>query len=71
MGLGTGDLRVSEVRLREKITRIVSLCGHRIEYERVRLIDVVILPNLNFLILTLKDAMKLTQLEFIRSLEYI
>ena len=45
MGLGTGDLRVSEVRLREKITRIVSLCGHRIEYERVRLIDVVILPN--------------------------
>ena len=45
VGLGTGDLRVSEVRLREKITRIVSLCGHRIEYERVRLIDVVILPN--------------------------
>lgn len=45
VGLGIRDLRVSKVSLREKITRIVSLCGHRIECERVRLIDVVILPN--------------------------
>ena len=62
MGLGIGGLRVSEVRLIEKIPRIVSLCGHRLEYEGIRLIDVVILPNLSFLILTLKNAMKKTML---------
>lgn len=62
MGLGIGGLRVTEVRLIEKISRIVSLCGHRLEYEGVRLNDVVILPNLSFLILTLKNAMKKTML---------